>query len=75
MFERKVTDDMPKEKVITWSKLSKLQEDVAEKYPNIQTSLTMDKLVMDDKVITWDQKKNKMHSSNLYFIPRKSKNR
>jgi hypothetical protein len=70
-----VTEDMPKEKVVTWSKLSKLQEEVTEKYPNIMTSLTMDKLVMDDKVITWDQKKKKLNSSNLYFIPKKSKNR
>ena len=66
---------MPKEKIVTWSKLSKLQEEVTEKYPNIMTSLTMDKLVMDDKVITWDQKKKKLNSSNLYFIPKKSKNR
>ena len=66
---------MTTDKIITWTKLNKLQSEVAEKYPNVQTTLMRDKLIMEDKLITWNEKKNKLNSNNLYFIPNKSKNR
>jgi len=57
------------------TKLGKLQEQVTEKHPNVQTLLSTDRLIVEDRVVTWDSKSKKLAASSLIFLPRKSKSR
>ena len=40
-----------------------------------QTLLSTDRLIVEDRVVTWDSKSNKLVASSLIFLPRKSKSR
>merc|ERR1712130_752832 len=71
----RVTEDMADSQVEGWLKLGKLQEQVTEKYPNVQTLLSTDRLIVEDRVVTWDSKSKKLAASTLIFLPRKSKSR
>ena len=70
-----MTEDLSDEKMLEWYRLSKVQDNVRAKYPTIQTSLSYDKLIIEDKIISWDQKKSKIFSKAAQFLPRKEKNR
>ena len=71
----KVTDELPEEKLLNWYRLNKIQENVRTKYPNIPTSLNVDKLMIEDKIISYDQLKKKLSTKQAYTIPRREKNR
>ena len=70
-----MTEDLSDEKLLEWYRLSKIQDNVKAKYPTIPTSLSYDKLIIEDKIISWDQKKSKLFTKAAQFIPRKEKNR
>ena len=70
-----VTDELQEEKLFNWYRLNKIQENVKTKYPNIPTSLNVDKLMIEDKIISYDQVKKKLSTKQAYTLPRKDKNR
>ena len=70
-----MTEDMSHEMIVGWNKLNKLQSEIMAKHPNVSTSLILDKLIMDDKMLSWDPNKKKVKTSPLYYVPNKSKNR
>merc|ERR1712032_165136 len=71
----RVTEDMADSQLEGWMRLGKLQEQVTEKYPNVQTLLSTDRLIVEDRVVTWDPKSSRLAASSLIFLPRKSKSR
>ena len=105
-LENQVTEDMADNQIEGWLKLGKLQQQVTEKYPNVQvskklleldhlhcchpgssiltsvsnfenfqTELSTDRLMVEDRIVTWDPKSSKLVASSLIFLPRKSKSR
>ena len=47
-----------------------------EKHPGVATTLAgTDKLVVEDKVVTWDIGKKKIVTKPVYTLPRREKNR
>ena len=70
-----MTEELSEEKLLDWYRLSKIQDNVRTKYPTVATSLSYDKLIIEDKIISWDQKKNKLLFKAAQFLPRKEKNR
>ena len=71
----KVTEELSDESLLDWYRLSKIQDNVRTKYPTVPTSLSFDKLIIEDKIISWDHKKSKLFSKAAHFLPRKDKNR
>ena len=72
----KITDEMPAERLLTWYRLTRIQENVREKHPGITTALAgNDKLLVDDKMITWDVNRKKIVTKAVYTLPRRDKNR
>ena len=44
-------------------------------FENFQTELSTDRLMVEDRIVTWDPKSSKLVASSLIFLPRKSKSR
>ena len=61
--------------MLNWYKLNKIEEKIKLKYPNVPTTLNIDKLLIEDKVISWDSSKKKLSSKTAYTLPRREKNR
>ena len=70
-----MTEELSEEKLLDWYRLSKIQDNVRTKYPAVATSLSYDKLIVEDKIISWDRKKSKLCSRAAHFLPRKDRNR
>ena len=46
------------------------------KHPTIPTSLNIDKLLIEDKIFSWNQEKKKLSTPRpVYTLPRKEKHR
>jgi len=70
-----VTEELSDDKLMDWYRLRRIQDNVRTKHPTIPTSLSYDKLIIEDKIISWDRKKSKLYSKSAHFLPRKDKNR
>ena len=74
-FLFKVTEELDTDRMLNWYKLNKIEEKIKLKYPSIGTTLSVDKLLIEDKIISWDQNKKKLSSRTAYTLPRREKNR
>ena len=57
---------------VTKKKLKKMS---VSNFENFQTELSTDRLMVEDRIVTWDPKSSKLVASSLIFLPRKSKSR
>ena len=71
-----ITDELPTERMMAWYRLTRIQENVREKHPGVTTALAgNDKLLVDDKMVTWDINKKKIVTKPIHTLPRRDKNR